>query len=270
MQPNKNRNIVWIASYPKSGNTWVRSILYAATQGKVDLNRMGDLIPSFPACVERMALDDGLTEIDDPVTLWDRTQAWISSLSGNRVIKTHNLCGAVAGTQFPLPECTLAAIYVVRDPRDVVMSYTNHFGRTVEQAVTLLQAEDNFTFMEENAFRKSVIGSWQTHVRSWMNAEFPVLMVRYEDLLATPVKEIQRILDFLGMKPVIPPDQIAKATSFSTLSKSEMAQGFDEASGKAVNFFHKGKVGQWAGREQEIQEINLAFGSLMRKFGYDI
>ena len=266
----RRKNVVWVASYPKSGNTWVRSILYAATQGRVDLNRIGDLIPSFPACVERVASDNGITEIDDPATLWEQAQGWISSLPGNRVIKTHNLCGTVSGTRFPLPRCTLAAIYVVRDPRDVAVSYTNHFGRTLEQAVSLLQTEDNFTFLEENAFRKSVIGSWRTNVQSWMNAEFPVLIVRYEDLLVAPEKEIQRILDFLGMKPIMAPEQIAKATSFSSLSRSEAEQGFDEASGKAVNFFHKGKIGQWLGREGEIQNLNLAFGPLMKKLGYEI
>ena len=74
LQPKKNRNIVWIASYPKSGNTWVRSILYCATHGKVELNRMGDLIPSFTACVERVANDRGLTEIGDAAELWGDTQ----------------------------------------------------------------------------------------------------------------------------------------------------------------------------------------------------
>lgn len=264
------KNVVWVASYPKSGNTWVRSILYSASQGQVDLNRINDLIPSFPACVERVALDNGITEIDEAAKLWDKTQGWISSLPGNRVIKTHNLCGPVSNTRFPLPQCTLAAIYVVRDPRDVAISYTNHFGRTLEQAVSLLQMEDNFTFMEENAFRKSVIGSWKTHVQSWMNAEFPVLMVRYEDLLAAPATEIQRILDFLGIRPVISAEQIAEATSFSSLSKFEEEQGFDEASDNAVNFFHKGKVGQWLDREQEIQDLNRAFGPLMKTFGYEI
>ena len=100
MQPNKNRNIVWIASYPKSGNTWVRSILYCATHGKVELNRMGDMIPSFTACVERVANDRGLSDIDDAAELWGDTQQWISSLGGFRVIKTHNVCGRIGGIRF--------------------------------------------------------------------------------------------------------------------------------------------------------------------------
>ena len=263
------KNVVWVASYPKSGNTWVRSILYCAMQGKVDLNRIGELIPSFPACVERVAQDNRIAEIDDAAKLWDQAQQWISSLPGNRVIKTHNLCGPVSGTRFPLSQCTLAAIYVVRDPRDVAISYTNHFGRTLEQAVSLLQMEDNFTFMEANTFRKSVIGSWRTHVESWMGAAFPVLVVRYEDLLMSPVDEISRILDFLGMKPVISPERIADVTSFSSLSRSEAEEGFDEASENAVKFFHKGRVGQWLGREQEVQDLNLAFGPLMKTLGYE-
>ena len=268
MPQKLNKNIVWVASYPKSGNTWVRSILYCAARGRMDLNDVGTLIPSFPACIERVAADRNISHTDDPITLWDDTQRWISSLGGNRVIKTHNLCGGIGGTRFPKPDVTAGAIYVVRDPRDVAMSYCNHYGRTVEQAAALLQMDDNVIFMDKNAFQKSVIGSWNTHVQSWLNADFPVLFVRYEDLTAAPATEIKRILDFLKLRPAIPPEQIAAATSFTEMAQQESVDGFAEASDNAVRFFHKGSVGQWLGHENDLQELTAAFAPLMEKFGY--
>ncbi len=137
------KNIVWITSFPKSGNTWMRSILQCATQGSVLINEMGNLIPSFNGCVERMAYDRGLRAVDDPADLWADTQRWISGLGGNRVIKTHNMCGTFAGVQHPLPELTHSAIHIVRDPRDVAVSYANHYGHTVGDAAMMLQREDN-------------------------------------------------------------------------------------------------------------------------------
>ena len=268
MQPNKNRNIVWIASYPKSGNTWVRSILYCATHGKVELNRMGDMIPSFTACVERVANDRGLSDIDDAAELWGDTQQWISSLGGFRVIKTHNVCGRIGGIPHPDPKLTHAAICVVRDPRDVAVSYASHYGRTLEQAVKLLQMEDNFTFQPDNPFRKSLIGSWQTNFTSWLDASFPVLAVRYEDLLAAPVHEITRILEFLNLKPAIPPRQIASLTSFGNLSRLERLEGFDEVSEKAERFFRNGSAGQWRDHGVQIDSLTKAFRPLMMQLGY--
>ena len=268
MQPNKNRNIVWIASYPKSGNTWVRSILYCATHGKVELNRMGDMIPSFTACVERVANDRGLSDIDDAAELWGDTQQWISSLGGFRVIKTHNICGRIGGIPHPDPKLTHAAICVVRDPRDVAVSYANHYGRTLDQAVKLLQMEDNFTFQPDNPFRKSLIGSWQTNFTSWLDASFPVLAVRYEDLLAAPEQEITRILEFLNLKPAIPPREIVSLTSFGNLSRLERLEGFDEVSEKAERFFRKGSAGQWRDHGVQIDSLTKAFRPLMMQLGY--
>ena len=268
MQPNENRNIVWIASYPKSGNTWVRSILYCATHGKVELNQMGDLIPSFTNCVERFANDRGLSEIDDAAELWGDTQQWISSLGGFRVIKTHNICGRIGGMPHPDPKLTHAAICVVRDPRDVAVSYANHYGRTLDQAAKLLQMEDNFTFQPDNPFRKSLVGSWQTNFTSWLDASFPVLAVRYEDLLAAPAQEITRILEFLNLKPAIPSREIASLTSFGNLSRLERLEGFDEVSEKAERFFRKGSAGQWRDHGVQIDSLTKAFRPLMMQLGY--
>ena len=268
LQPKKNRNIVWIASYPKSGNTWVRSILYCATHGKVELNRMGDLIPSFTACVERVANDRGLTEIGDAAELWGDTQQWISSLGGFRVIKTHNICGRIAGLSHPDPDMTLAAICVVRDPRDVAVSYASHYGRSLDQAVELLQKEDNFTFQQDNPFRKSLIGSWRTSFTSWLDAPFPVLAVRYEDLVAAPEQEIARILEFLKLKPAVPPSEIARLTSFANLSGLEKSEGFGEASEKAERFFRKGSTGQWRDHAAQVGGLTKAFRPLMTQLGY--
>ena len=209
-----------------------------------------------------------ISEIDNAAELWGDTQQWISSLGGFRVIKTHNICGRIVGIPHPDPKLTHAAICVVRDPRDVAVSYASHYGRSIEQAVKLLQMEDNFTFQPDNPFRKSLVGSWQTNFTSWLDASFPVLAVRYEDLLAAPEQEITRILEFLNLKPAIPSREIASLTSFGNLSRLERLEGFDEVSEKAERFFRKGSAGQWRDHGVQIDSLTKAFRPLMMQLGY--
>ena len=264
------KNIVWIASYPKSGNTWMRSILQCATQGSVSINNMGNLIPSFNGCVERVAYDRGLRGIDDPADLWADTQRWISSLGGNRVIKTHNMCGTFGGAQHPLPEVTHSAIHIVRDPRDVAVSYANHYGHSVSDAAVMLQREDNLAHEAGHAFRKAILGSWQMNVTSWLEAPFPVLTLRYEDMLQTPHEAISQVVTFLKMTPAVEIDEIVRMTSFKKLSRMERADGFVEKSRNQARFFNKGVSGQWHNHKRDLQPLTEAFAPLIEKLGYEI
>jgi len=270
MKSVPQKNIVWIASYPKSGNTWIRSILQCATKGSVSINDMGNLIPSFNSCVERVAYERGLRSIDDPAELWADTQRWISGLGGNRVIKTHNMRGTFGGAQHPLPELTHSAIHIVRDPRDVAVSYANHYGHSVGDAAMMLQREDNHAHEAGHAFRKAVLGSWQMNVASWLDAPFPVLTLRYEDMLQTPHEAISRAMTFLQMTPAVEIDEIVRMTSFKKLSRMERAGGFVEKSRNQARFFNKGVSGQWHNHKRELRPLTEAVAPLIEKLGYDV
>ena len=263
-----SKNIVWIASYPKSGNTWMRSILQCAATGKVSINEMFGLVPSFNDCVERVAWDKGLRSIDDPAELWVDAQRWISSLGGNRVIKTHNMRGTFCGAQHPLPELTQSAIHIVRDPRDVAVSYANHYGHSVKNAAMMLQRDDNHTRESGHPFRKAMLGSWEMNVRSWLEAPFPVLTIRYEDMLADPHDAIGKVLSFLKMKPAVPVEEIVRLTAFKKLSRMERADGFVEKSKNQTRFFNKGTSGQWRDHKRDLEELTKTFTPLMETFGY--
>ena len=269
MKPASRKNIVWIASYPKSGNTWMRSILQCATQGGVSINDIGRLIPSFNGCVERVASDRGLRTVGDPTDLWADTERWIAGLGGNRVIKTHNMRGVFGGAQHPLPELTHSAIHIVRDPRDVTVSYANHYGHTVSDAAQMLQREDNHTREQGHPFRKAVLGSWQMNVTSWLEAPFPVMTIRYEDMLDHPSKAVGDVLSFLKMKPAMPVEEIVRMTSFKKLSRMERIDGFIEKSRNQSRFFNKGRSGQWRDHARDVKELVEAFGPLMEQLGYD-
>ena len=269
MTPASRKNIVWIASYPKSGNTWMRSILQCATQGTVAINDIGKLIPSFNGCVERVAHDRRLRTIDDPADLWADTERWIASLGGNRVIKTHNMRGSLGGTEHPLPELTHSAIHIVRDPRDVAVSYANHYGHSVGDAAQMLQREDNHTREPGHPFRKAVLGSWQMNVTSWLEAPFPVITIRYEDMLDDPQKAIGDVLRFLKMTPRMPVDEIVRMTSFKKLSRMERADGFIEKSSNQSRFFNKGRSGQWHDHSRDVRGLVDSFAPLMKRLGYE-
>jgi len=264
------KNIVWIASHPKSGNTWMRSILQCATHGSVSINEIGDLIPSFNGCVERVAYDRRLHSIDDPADLWVDTQKWISSLGGNRVIKTHNMCGTFGGAQHPLPELTHSAIHIVRDPRDVAVSYANHYGHNLRDAAMMLQYKDNVAHEEGHAFRKAMLGSWQMNVTSWLEAPFPVLTLRYEDMLETPHETIGKVMGFLKMRPAVEIDEIVRLTSFKKLSRMERSVGFVERSRNQSRFFNKGIAGQWLNHKRELEGLTEAFAPLIEQLGYEL
>ena len=98
----------------------------------------------------------------------------------------------------------------MRDPRDVAVSYANHYGRSVLDSVTLIQNEENFFHEPGNSFPKAIIGSSQTNVRSWMEAPFPVLVLRFEDLIADPDQYTGDILAFLKIKPKVSVNKIVR------------------------------------------------------------
>lgn len=266
----------WLASYPKSGNTWVRMFLAAyASGGSLNIN-------ALPAAV---SLGDGTSDVYQAVcpyaldTMDPKAQtlirgavlAFLSTMGKPPILlKTHVPNRALYS--FPLiPDYwTHSAIYVHRDPRDLVSSYAAHMGITVEEAITAMSSDDTLN-VGGNIY--TPLGSWNEHVKSWLDKPgFPVLGLKYESLVADPETEFRDLLKFYGLEV----DEVVlrraiKATSLKKLKAQEKKNGFFEAT-KNSQFFRKGEVGGWENElsDDQVRRIETATGEMMERLGYKL
>ncbi len=271
--------ILWLASYPKSGNTWVRAFLanlFAGGQTPVPLDQLpawaiGDNFWIHYEAVSGKRRGE-LTE-DELQRLRPLVHRRFASMRGETaIVKTHSLCGHVDGHPLITGEVTAGAVYVVRNPLDVAVSFSHHYQTTIERAVEALCREGNWLPASERLLRQ-YIGSWSQHVRSW--TEVPGLqriVLRYEDLLSNPLYHFGRLVTFLGLPK--DPFRLARAVRFSSfqeLSRQERQHGFVEARpDRRVRFFRSGRAGVWRSylSPAQVRRIVEAHGAVMRRFGY--
>ena len=272
------KSIVWLASYPKSGNTWVRAFLanYLANAkepvGINDIHKfaLGDSIAEHYKRVAGGALDVTNTELT--VRLRPRVLGGIVANKADvNLVKTHNINGEAFGIPLIPVELTRSAIYIIRNPLDMVGSYARHFGLTVEEAAERICHPHNGTAgYEKNV--PTFMGSWSDHVKSWTKrAAFPVTVLRYEDLLAQPDEEFPKLLRHFGME--VDPERMARAirhSSFDELKKQESEQGFIEKSEYSDTFFAQGGSGHWKDdlSRRVIKDIKRANRDVMKEYGY--
>ncbi|MDX1710984.1 MAG: sulfotransferase domain-containing protein [Rhodovibrionaceae bacterium] len=278
-QGTRPGGILWLASYPKSGNTWLRAFLanyWAGAQKPVPINEL----PNF-------ALGDGMlvhyeqlsgkpaAELDEEEVraLRPKVHEWFATHSSETVmVKTHNYLGHEGGVPLITPHATFGAVYVVRNPLDVAVSYAHHFQASLDNAVRAL-TEENTILPGDEKLLPSFVGSWSQHVRSW--TEMPGLhchVMRYEDMLNKPGPTFGKLIDFLGVPRE--PRRLADAVKFSSfkeLKKQEERDSFIEARPDgSTKFFRAGRTGGWHGElsEDQVQQIVEANAQIMRKFGY--
>jgi len=271
-------NIVWLASYPKSGNTWLRAFLanlVADAEAPVPLAEL----PQYCDDEARPELFTALagrpsTELtfDQICALRPRVHAAIAAQSpGTRLVKTHNCAGFVE--RYPLQEgaVTAGAIYVVRDPRDVAVSMSHHFGLEIDAAIERL-GDDRVATANDALFVTQVLGSWSHHVSSWADLAGPrVVVLRYEDLVANPVFEFTkaaRLLKLDDERARI--ERAVRHASFESLAGQERTEGFAEASDKSQRFFREGRPGQWRTELtlEQSARVLARHGAQMSRFGY--
>lgn len=255
---------VWLASYPKSGNTWVRAMLAAlrsdAGEPDLDLRDLGGgPIASNRPFLERWfgfaSSDLTRDELDRLRPLCDA--AFDRELDEVRFRKIHDALWTRHGAIVP-PDRTRGAIYVVRDPRDVAVSFAHHAGRSPEWGVGVLGREESDMIglgneMEPQAHQR--IGTWSGHVTGWTEQElFPVLVVRYEDMIEDPERELGRMVRFAGLDASSERlAAAARAARFEVLREKEERDGFAERPGLDRPFFRRGRAGGW--REELAPEL---------------
>lgn len=279
--------ILWLASYPKSGNTLVKSILSAyffSNDGKFDFKLLNN-IKQFPDLNLFKNLGINVSDQNDIIKNYIYAQEVINKRDKNsiRFLKSHQVLNAINGYQFTNYKNSLGVIYIVRDPRKVVLSNANHNQITIEESFN--QMCKNILLGGKGNFRGEVetyAGSWSSNYNSWK--EFKkfnkYLLIKYEDLVQKPYDTFKVMFNFINKisKTQIEIDKIKlenvlKTTNFEYLQNLEDQQGFPEAAkddqGKNIQFFKYGKSNSGNKIPKLIKaKIEKNFSLEMNELGY--
>ncbi|MEM7223041.1 MAG: sulfotransferase domain-containing protein [Pseudomonadota bacterium] len=271
--------IIWLASYPKSGNTWLRAFLanYLSQSTKAvpinDLPKfiLGDNLALHYAQFTGREVDDMSAE--EIARLRPQIHEWFArSRQEDVFVKTHNAVALADGVPLITPQATAGAVYAVRNPLDVAVSFAHHYQIDYERAVESLGRED-YRLPAANGLLPQYLGSWSRHVASWTQSQGLTLqVVRYEDLIRDPVKSFTKVIKFLGLPVNKQRLRMAvKFSSFKELSKQERSSAFVESrpDGKTA-FFRQGEVGAWreALDEGQIARLVSDHRAAMTAMGY--
>jgi hypothetical protein len=274
--------ILWLASYPKSGNTWFRAFLTALmTEGGVEINKLKtDGIFSdrfiFDYCADIESRD--LYDRESRVMIAEVYRYLASERSKLSIIKIHDaLTVDPEGNSIVPADVTRCAIYFIRNPLDIPGSLANHNSTTIQESVNVLNNKNARLLSQTGNLNRypqfrQYLFDWSSHVNSWtINPPFPVCVIRYEDMLSDTFGTFQKILQFVGMEYT--PEQINKAieaSSFEALKKQETEGGFREKPIKSNSFFRSGKNGNWEKElnSEQIQSILAMHKEVMERYNY--
>jgi len=266
--------IIWIASYPKSGNTWIRALIEAWHLGEVDINNMrissGDNDPYPYQIVAPLPMAE--LPIEEKLMLRPAALLHMAKIYHRRplLLKTHHANINTSGIDLIPPPVTAKAVYIVRDPRDTAISIAEHMGLSIDDAIARM-AQDNWTIGRSDK-PPHVLTDWSGHVSSWTNGDkFPIITVRYEDLLTDPVGSFSQVLKFLGWTTTRQRLlEAIDAAIFENLQEQETEHGFNESSPKTERFFCRGTSGHWRKllSNGQAEHIECDHADIMHKLGY--
>ena len=272
--------IIWIASYPKSGNTWVRAFLSSylhSESSEFDLNLINK-IGEFPdhTILGKFMDNKDFHNLREVSKYWIKVQEFINSKKKITFLKTHSALCHINGNFFTNSDNTLAFIYIVRDPRNVILSMTNHFGATQEESFKSI-VDDNYIIypqLQQKLIPSTFVGSWNNHYLSWKNCDsINKIIIKYEDLINDTKNTFKNIINFLSEYTEIKNNEeklinSVNNTQFNNLRKQEDKYGFNM--GQRNKFFHLGKQNDWKNLldSKIISKINKEFKSEMSELGY--
>jgi len=273
-------NLLWIASYPKSGNTWIRIFIenyLRNTQQPVDVNILHRASTAEASAYRyQKYVQQGLQTTDLTIEEICAIRPLVHQdiarqANGSVFIKTHNYLGEFRGHPLHNSSVTSGAIYIVRNPLDVTISMSNYFNYSIDETIDYMTEEMTGTPNEpENV--PQIITSWSLHVKSWTQEHDPsCLVLRYEDLLTNSRKSFRKIESFLKLKK--DPSRLKMAirnSSFEKLKVQEIENGFIEKHENTNLFFRQGKKNQWQKNltNLQIQKIVDCHGTQMARFKY--
>ena len=277
--------ITWIASYPKSGNTFLRSFLSAyffSVTGKFEFNLLYNIL-QFPSL--KFSKRD-LSSKKETAQNWIINQNHFFE-NKDVFLKTHNTLEEFEGYKFTSMNQSKGGIYIIRDPRNIILSMSHHYSLTfqesydkiIDEKASLLEKtynEDhsNFTFL----------GSWSNHYKSWRdNKDFKILFIKYEDLEKNNEFVFKKVINFINelnneSNKIVDNKffNAIKSTSFVNLKNKENISGFEESVysnlGKKRNFFNLGFQNKWQKKlpSDIINKVNKNLEKELIELGYDL
>ena len=284
--------IIWITSYPKSGNTWIRSFLTSLLYNNDKENAFSNLdrIKQFPGRSLFKNFVHNFQSIDEVYKNWLNVQSYINLDNKIKFLKTHHANCLVKNYKLFDDIESLGAIHIVRDPRNVLTSIKNHLAlNDFDEAKKFILSEkewlgfitsENKTIEDDDDNKiPTYIGSWKMHYLSWKNQTKNYILVKYEDLIKDPYKEFFKISNYLEkiMNTKFNENEIIKAikqTSFHNMQDLEKKGFFKEyikeADNKKIKFFNLGPKNDWKSclNDEIVEEINFKFKNEMEELGY--
>jgi len=253
--------IIWLASYPKSGNTWVRSIISTLLYSN-DGNFNFELIKKVSQFPEKKYFKEFIDDFGNFNKIkesWILAQDTINLDNQIKILKTHQGKYNVGKDSFTNDRNTLATIYIVRDPRTLVSSISNHYTLTLDEAFNFLMTPqiigNSKRWEDKETGMKCLLGKWNDHYRSWTRDKSNLLLIKYEDLIKNPENELEKIINFLKKYLNVETNknknkEILETTSFKSLKEMEQKGLFKEnvlskKDDSKVNFFHLGPANNW-------------------------
>lgn len=294
----KNKKIFWVTSYPKSGNTWLRLILcglFFTKDGKINNLDLINKIPGYDNLkkfifIKKISLDDykkifNNTEYNEKSVL-AYSKYWIESQKRTKIkkgsfglFKSHNARLKINEHYYTDSSTTSGFIYISRDPRDIVISYSKYMNKNIDETIDFLL--DGQIMGKEKTDNKmpEITLNWNEHYLSWKKfSEVPSLFLKYEDLLQDIKKEIKKIINFFYENYDIKIenqndkiDNIIKSTRFDILRKKELRTGFLENPKLSYgNFFRVGQMNQWVNKlnKKQINKIETKFKETLIELNY--
>ena len=278
--------IIWLASYPKSGNTWVRSIISALmhTDDGIFNFDLLDNIKQFPSKFYFKNFTNDFSNIHEIKKYWESAQDFINLDNKIKFFKTHHINCKIDQYNFTDKKNTLATIYIIRDPRNLVSSISNHYSKTLEDAKNFLLTPKYIAGFKrdgglEKDSLKTLLGTWSDHYKFWKNNNKNFLLIKYEDLIKDTDIELDRIIKFLEKFILIRTNKnknknIIETTNCENLKhleeKGNVSENAYETVNKKKKFFNLGPKNNWENiLDKKIKdEIENNLSEEMKELGY--
>ena len=278
--------IIWLASYPKSGNTWVRSFIASLlySENGIFNFKLLEQILQFPDKRYFVKFTQDIGNLNEIKKYWLSAQREINKDKKLRFFKTHHINCTIDKDHFTDKKNTLATIYIIRDPRNLINSISNHYSKSIEEAKDFILTPKIIAGSKKDGGMKkddlkTLIGTWSEHYRFWKKNNNNYLLIKYEDLIENPYKELKRIISFLEKFIKVDTNKvknknIINSTNFERLKSLENEGKFKESAhdtyGKLKNFFYKGPKNKWQDfLDPSIKnEIETKLSIEMKELGY--
>ena len=253
------KKIIFISSYPKSGNTWVRILIGSLLNnldGKFEFDDLKKIsmfsqLSNFKKIEGMKLMDDGSLDLNFTIENWIKAQDVINKTSEEtKIYKTHNVRGIVNGKYFTDETVCAGFIYIARDPRDIAISKAKYMSTSLDLSIKRMLYDEKITTCPKKV--TEFVNTWNNHITSWYSFKsVPRLLIKYEDMLNDTKKILVQIIDFLNEHSTFIINKedkliknVLKTTEFNNLQNMEKVNGFEEST-KYSAFFRKGKSNQW-------------------------